>query len=185
MIYVLLPCLIQIAATFLFTTLSFCSCYINHNPKPVITTNQELNLFFPFFLFEYNLLPLALFDPDTNYLSYSQCYLLIFGILTTTLNQGIAPKNTHTTCSNWEHDFLNQSFTHKKKKDLHGCPQSLVVDLLSTKLLFLPYTIFSCLSAILLSTLPPLIALLTTLTVPTPRGSCFHKRTNLYIKNAF
>jgi hypothetical protein len=63
--------------------------------------------------------------------------------------------------------------------------ESLLVDLLSTKLLLLPNTIFFCLSTTLPSTLPPLIALLTTPIIPTPRGFCFHKRVNPYNKNAF
>jgi len=87
-------------------------------------------------------------------------------------------EHTHTTCNNWEQYILNQSFTNKKQKRFTW--ESLIVDLLFTKLLLLLDTTFSCLLVALPSILPPFTTLLTTLTVPTPRFSCFHKRTNPY-----
>jgi len=76
-----------------------------------------------FYLYEcvYNLFIFALFDLDNNYLSYSQPYPLALAILTTTLNWGITPKNTHTTHATTRNNIpQNKASPIKKKRDLYG-----------------------------------------------------------------
>ncbi len=65
----------------------------------------------------YNLFPPTLSDPNSYYPSYSQHYPLVFAITNHNPKLGNhTQKHTHTTCNNWEQDFLNQSFTHQKEK---------------------------------------------------------------------